>query len=102
MSAFAIFLLLLTSYQEPAKPLRKVPLTAEQNRLVVEVNRQLKTLEEQYGQVIIRKQAILDTIVVTNKLGPAKLSEIKPGEFELEETPEKKAEDKKPEGGVRP
>lgn len=71
------------------KPLRTVALTAEQNRLLIGVQEQMNKLEQQFRQLQARQQGILDTIAAEHELGAAVLNEIKPGEFELRETPPK-------------
>lgn len=72
---------------EIAKPARTVILTPEQNRLLADIEKEVKGLEERAASLMTRKQGIIDTIAVTNKLNCAQLNEPKPGEFDLQEIP---------------
>lgn len=87
MKVIAVICLLSCSMlaQTPTSPLRHIPLSAEQNKLLVMAQRQMDGLEQQARQVVARRQAIVDTIAATNKIQNGKLNEIKPGEFEIEE-----------------
>jgi|SRR5882762_6796995 len=75
------------------KPLRIVTLSIEQNELLLNVQKQMKELDEQFKRLQLglqmRQQAIVDTISATNKLGAAEVKEIRPGEFQIRETPPK-------------
>lgn len=95
---FCVLLLCCAAYgQTPkvieAKPLRTVTLSTEQNELLLNVQKQMKELDEQFNRLKLglqmRQQAIVDTISATNKLGAAEVKEVRPGEFELRETPPK-------------